>query len=428
MKRFPLADSLMVSLINISSTNNTRSYIMQHTTRWLMLGIAITLVVLPGVAGTVLGKRVLDCYSPTRNGNTASVYGDWIENIDRVTAPAGVTVSITGKFNGLQNNTGDFAGKGRVDLTISTNNATPGTKTINLIDDPSIGFAGSTFSFTITVVAQPTVTSVDVPTPADPFQDITVTLHGTGLQGATDPATGTIVIDNLVPFVTVGGNASISSVRVLSSSSTSLQAKIFFTAMVQDATIELTLKSATNCNPLGVFITSGGGFKTRVRVKSTNIKNYVESITFPNGSTIVKNSVGTIFINLLFPAPGGGSTITNTTGRPLKRPGTLPGNITAFLQQLTANALGNSRVFFKFVPANAFEAVPNGTPFNATGFNEVRANAGEDIIPITFKVIDCLGGQPGQTNTVKIQTWMHTTNTNLPPNFVEQTFSVQCTQ
>jgi hypothetical protein len=358
------------------------------------------------------------------------VYGDWIENIDRATTNAtGVTVTIISKQNGLQNNSGSFAGRGKVTLKIRTNNAVPGNKQIKLIDDPGPLNAGNTFTFNITIVGNVTVTSVDAPTPADPFKEITVTLNGTGLQQAVDPAQGRIIVDNLIPLITVGGNATVSSVRVLSSSATSLQAKIFFSVLIQDATVELTFRSTDDCVPLGVRLP----FKKSVRVKSANIKNFVESITFPNGTCFDKNSIATIHINLLFPAPGGAaSSGLTSTIRPsipttsLRRPGiTLNPEV---LQSVGVNSLSNSRVFFKIVPANVAVGVPNGTPINATGFNEVRANAGEDIIPITFKVADCLGGQPGQTNQVKIQTWMHTTNTNLPPSFVEQTFCVRCTQ
>jgi hypothetical protein len=385
---------------------------MNTTTRWLFLCLMAGLLSQSGAAGTVIGKIGRTVYPTTyaAPGFNLDVYGDWIENIDRVTAPAGVSVTIVSKRNGAQNNTGQFAGKGDVTLRISTSNATPGPKTITLINDPPLG---DSFPFTITVVAPPAVTSVDIPSPADPFQDITVTLHGTGLQGVHDPIDGAIVIDNLVPFITVGGNATVANVRVLNSSSTALQAKIFFTAMIQDATVELKLRSNTETDPLGSLITPLiPGFKKRVRVKSTNIKNYVQSFDFPTGSTIAKNSIGTINLNLLFAAPA--------SGRIRLRNG-------LFLTYTGSNE--NAKVFYKFVPPNAFTK-PDGTPFttDAAGFITATANAGEDIVPITFKVVDCLGGQAGQTNVVKIQTWMHTTNTNLPPNFIEHTFSVRCIQ
>ncbi len=390
---------------------------MNTTTRWFALALLVGLVWETSMAGTVIGTVGKTCYPPTfAQSNTAllDVGGDWIENIDRVTSPAGVSVTIVAKYNGSQGNPRNFGGKGMVTLKIGTSNASPGTKTINLINDPDLGVGGETFSFTITVAALPTVTSVDVPTPADAFQDITVTLTGTGLQGAVDPASGAIVIDNLVPFITIGGTATVSSVRVLNSSETSLQAKIIFSALIQDATVELTLKSNAACSPLSNTI-SPGGFKKKVRVKSSNVKNYVESFVFPQGSTFDRNSIGTINLNLLFAAP------TNTQTR--TRTGALI-TITG-----PTNATQNSTVFYKFVPSNAFTR-PDGTPFPTItgGFIQVKANPGEDVIPISFKVVDCLGGQPGQVNTVKIQTWMHTTNTNLPPSFVEKTFSVRCIQ
>jgi hypothetical protein len=187
--------------------------------------------------------------------------------------------------------------------------------------------------------------------------------------------------------------------------------KISFTALIQDATVELTLRNTTADSPLGPNI-SPAGFKTRVRTRSSNLRNYIESFDFPPGNTIAKNSIGTINLNLLFAAPAGGSIR-------LKNGFRIP-----FL-----GSSDNAKVFYKFVPATAFTR-PDGTPFptDGAGFITVTANAGDDIIPISFKVVDCLGGQAGQTNVVKIQTWMHSTNTNLPPDFVEKTFNVRCIQ
>ncbi len=395
---------------------------MKPTTLWIAVIFALVLGLQQSTAGTVLGTSGQKCYSTNFRNFTAqpciSVFGNWIENIDRATTSAsGVSVKILGKFNGAQNNSGSFAGKGRVDLDITTTNAAAGNATINLINDPDFGIGGETFTFTVSILAPPTVTSVDAPTPADPFNNITVTLHGTGLQEAKDPASGTIVQDEFTPFITVGGNASISNVRILNSSATSLQAQIFFSALVQDATVELSLRSNNACVPLGVLpkpVTNFRPFTTKVHTRSSNIKNYVKSITFPNGNTFDKNSIATIHINLLFPAPADGARIVQVGGR----------NFT--VANLAAS--GNRTVFFKLVPANAFAAVPNGTPVNATGLTRLEANVGDNIIPITLKIADCLGGQPGTTNTVKIQTWMHNTNTTLPPDFVEQTFLVRCIQ
>lgn len=386
---------------------------MRTAMRWFVLGVLFASMAQAALAGTVIGKVGRTCFPTTYSppGFNLDVYGNWIENIDRVTAPAGVTVSIVAKRNGAQNNTGPYAGKGDVTLRVGTSNASPGEKTINLINDPDLGLGGETFSFTITVLASPTVTSVDVPTPATPFNEMVVTLTGTGLQGAVDPAAGIIVVDNLVPLITLGGNASVTSVRVLSSSATSIQAKIFFSAMIQDANVALTFKSNTTCSPLGKDI-SPSGFTKQLRTKCTNVKNYVKSITFPTGSTIDKNSTGTINVNLLFRAPS----TSLSTGISVGKTGT-PSNI------------NNARVFIKFVPDNAFRK-PDGSPFpkDSEGFIIFTANAGDDVVPVAIKVVDCLGGQVGSTNSVSIQTWMQNQHTSLPPEFVQQSFLVRCTQ
>ena len=362
-------------------------------------------------AGEVLGLTGQTCY-PINFRNTSgtpciSVYGRGIENIDRVTTlVSGVFVSIVGKYDGQQNNSGPFAGSGRVDLAISVSNSTPGVPKVFLINDPISGQREDTFVFGIKIFAPPTVNLSSAEGVAKgPFNNMAVNFFGTGLQGAKTPATGTIIKnDPLIPFVTAGGDADIQSVQILSSTFDQLKAQIVFTALVQDATVELAFRSDDQCVPLGVQPAPSAAFvpfKARVRVRSQDVKNYVKGITFPNGNTFDKNSVGRIVVNLLFPAPqSGGTPIDNA----------------------------NRTVYFKLMPANAFTAVPNGTPYNAAGFTQVNANAGSNNIPISFTVADCLGGQPGTSNTVKIQTWMHNTNSAVAPDFVEQTFQVRCTQ
>jgi len=203
---------------------------------------------------------------------TMSVFTDLkVRFVDRVSHNvSGLTVTIVGILDGTQNNSGPFAGKRRFDLIIATTNATPGEAEIRLVDAPA-STAGY-YTFKIFIIAPPTVTGSLSPTPVDPFNNITVTLIGTGLQHAKNPAAGTIIKnDPLIPFITAGGDANIQSVRVLSSSNTSLQAQILFTAPIQDATVELTLQSDDVCVPLGVrpkLVKNFIPFKTRVRVRS----------------------------------------------------------------------------------------------------------------------------------------------------------------
>lgn len=379
------------------------------TTRTI-IGAALLLAVIttPTIAGKILGTSRQTVYPQnfsTSLVSTVSVYGDWIETIGSATSTSpGVFVTIVDKFNGAQHTSQPFAGRGEVTLKITTNGATPGVKTIRL----SGGIFGEA-SFTITVPESPTVTNVAVPAPADPFKEIIVTLTGTGLQNAIDPADGKIVKDNLVNYVTVGGDVLVSSVRVLSSSEHTLQFKVFLSGFVQDVTVDLRFRTAGNVN-----VPLLNGLKQRIRMKSANVRNYVRSITFPNGSTFDKNSIATVRLNLLFPAPSDGVGTVTIGGRSIT----------------TGLSVGNTnrKVYLKLVPGNAFVAVQNGTPINANGITTVLAKSGDDVITLTFKVADCLGGMPGTVNTVKLQTWMHTTNTNLPPNFIEQSFGVRCTQ
>ncbi|MBK7256258.1 MAG: hypothetical protein IPI01_00215 [Ignavibacteriae bacterium] len=264
------------------------------TTRTI-IGAALLLAVIttPTIAGKILGTSRQTVYPQnfsTSLVSTVSVYGDWIETIGSATSTSpGVFVTIVDKFNGAQHTSQPFAGRGEVTLKITTNGATPGVKTIRL----SGGIFGEA-SFTITVPESPTVTNVAVPAPADPFKEIIVTLTGTGLQNAIDPADGKIVKDNLVNCITVGGDVLVSSVRVLSSSEHTLQFKVFLSGFVQDVTVDLSFRTAGNVN-----VPLLNGLKQRIRMKSANVRNYVRSITFPNGSTFDKNSIATVRLNLL---------------------------------------------------------------------------------------------------------------------------------
>lgn len=360
-------------------------------------------------AGNILGtsgRNFVPTTTPPGQAASLAVFGDWIETIDRATTSAGgVTVTIERKQNGAQNNTGQFKGRGRVDLVISTRNASPGEKTIKL----SGGIYGES-AIKINVLPDPTITDVSIPTPSEPFKEIVVTFMGSGLQGAIDPAVGKIVRDNLVNYITAGGDVVVSSVRVLNSANSNLQAKIFFNGFVQDVSVDLDFRAQFN-NAVPLI----GGLRRRVRLKSSNIRNFVKSITFPNGSTFNKNSVATIRLNLMFPAPSDGATAITIGGR------TVSGNFS-----LAGNA--NRKVWFKFVPMDAFAQAQGGTTLNTRGLSTALANPGDDAITLTVKVVDCLGGQPGTVNTVKIQTWMHSSNTNQGPEFVEQSFGVRCTQ
>jgi hypothetical protein len=332
-----------------------------------------------------------------------TVYGDWIETIDRATcSSSGVTVSIAKKYNGLQNNTDPFKGHGRVDLLISTNNASAGTKTITL----SGGVYG-TSNVTFTVAASPTITDVSIPAPSEPFKEIVITFMGTGLQNALDPATGRIVRDNLINYITLGSDVSVSSVRIMNSVNSNLQLKIFFSGMVQDVSVDLDVRAQPGtCVPLI------NGLKRRVRVKTSNLKNYVKSIEFPYGSTVREGDQLTIRLNLLFPAPADISLISPITGT----------------RTNTTLSSGNSnrKVWVEFSPGERVLSSPNGTQLQQAGKTVVLANVGDNVITLTLIAGPCGGGLPGQVNMTKIKTWMQNENTTLAPEYLEKQFGVQC--
>ena len=109
-----------------------------NTTR-TVLGAALLLAVLsmPTIAGTILGTSGQTVYPQTTTSSltsTMAVYGDWIETIgSATTSSSGVSISSIDKFNGAQNTTAPYAGRGKVTLKITTNGATAGVKTIRLV-------------------------------------------------------------------------------------------------------------------------------------------------------------------------------------------------------------------------------------------------------------------------------------------------------
>jgi hypothetical protein len=374
-------------------------------------------------AGTVLGTDGQTVFLTTESAAILRVYGDWIETIGSATCSAsGVSVKIKAKLNGAQNNTNPFKGRGRVDLEIRTSGASAGNKTVKL----SGGIFGNA-NVTITVVAAPQVANVSIPSLPEPFSDVTFTISGSGLQNARDPASATIVRDNLVPFVTVGQDVTVQSLRVLNSSGSTLTLRLFLTGKVQDLTIQTDITGSNIKDPL-----SKEHLKRRVRFRSTNTRNYVRAVNFPFGSTFDVGSTGTLQIELLFPAPGSTTaSATPISAGPLPKissPISISSELRQSLAATAALSSANSTVFFDLVPRDYFESVQGGTPLNPNGLTRVTAAAGDNLIPITFKVKKCGGGQPGTLNTVAIKVWMQNTNTNLPPEYLEKTFKVRCIQ
>jgi hypothetical protein len=139
----------------------------------------------------------------------------------------------------------------------------------------------------------------------------------------------------------------------------------------------------------------------------------VKSITFPYGSSFSVGSLATIQITL---------------EKPVEQSVRLTGSRTIDLSQRPTGPITpqGAQVFWKIIPADAFEQAGGGSPYDPNGLNTLVIPVGNEFGQITVNVKSCPGSST--SSTVKIQTWRINQNTYQPPFFKEQQFTVTCPQ
>lgn len=324
---------------------------------------------------------------------------DWAGNKSSVSG-AGVTLSVLGKRAAGENSTVTIR-------LIASNNAATGNRTVTL------RYPTGEDRFTIRVMRRARINRSPVPTFTQPFQNnVDVRLEGVGLSNVT-VAQAVIKSDSFNPTLDAGGQPLTGGVGVTAvvnqQSNTNSRAvvRLNFTRRLTRAQVEITLRSRDGCGGIGTFRSGNNTFpheltRTVTITAPATGPNYVDEITFPFGSSFTVGSVATIEVKLERPVK---AAPVFTRKRPV----------------IIRNK--GDVVYWKLIPANAFEQAPGGTPYNPNAFNKITIPPGDESQRITVGVKQSPGNNSG-SNTVKIQTWRLNTNTTQPPEFKEQLFTV----
>lgn len=286
---------------------------------------------------------------------------------------------------------GEGLGTGQADVELNVSaNATPGERTVTLKHKGCFG-CPKNYTFKIRVLRNGRITSVDVPSPADFFQEVNITFHGENIGSPL------IVVATANP---AGTTASV--VSNLSNESTAT-VRLRFPDLRAEGSATLTL-SEENCSGCPVYLNNNAGDNTKTAVTVSSRANFVQSITFPDGNSVTPGSVLTIQVNLAHPA-----------GAPLRK---RPSVVEIFPRP------GPDVLHWQLVPSNVFAAAPgSGISFSPTGLNQVRFNTGDTLVRLRVLLSSVPAGCSQQC-TAKIETRMGNINSDQPPFFKSATFTI----
>ena len=275
-------------------------------------------------------------------------------------------------------------GTGRAEVSLNvTLDAAAGERTVTLHHNNCIG-CPKTYKFKILIIRDGKINDVDVPSPAEFFQQVDVIFHGQRIGNAGVQLTG--FSSSTTAAVTGESNETRAVVRLT------------FASLRAEANGQILLFDK-NCTGACLIANPLTYYDGLTNIGSTNVAivgpNAVRDITFPNGNIVRVGSLLTFQINLVKPARVS-SKSPITIGVPKD----------------------GETVHWQMAPSNVFEAVPgSGTTFTATGLNQVRIPGGDTLVRLTVRVRVAPGGCPQSGCTADIQTRMGNLNTDQPPFF-----------
>jgi len=341
---------------------------------------------------------------------------DFAEDNHVTVSGSNVTATITKHHNGAENQLRGKGLIGSIELRITaTATAGTGDRTITL-HFPT----GATDTVPVKVVRPASINNATYPTLSGPFETVDITFTGVGLSNAG--VTAQLKRDSSSPLRDAAGQDVPGSQSVYVSATKNVQTNTddqvvvtvrFYgpgNAAIQltQATVEVTLRSS-GCNGLAAFGTDG--LKRTITITAPLGKNYVQSITFPYGSTVSVGSLLTIEVRLLRPATAPLLTIgAKAGGQPLT------GGSVRLLPQ-------GEVVYWQFDSPQHYEGTAT-TSYSTTAKNQLVIPWGNQTGQITVRVKSCPGN--GLNVTGKLQTWMHNQNTYQPPEYKEAQFTVSC--
>jgi hypothetical protein len=284
-------------------------------------------------------------------------------------------------------------GTGRVDVEFDIGaEAAPGERTVTLNHNGCLG-CPKKYKFKILVVRDGKISSVNVPSPTEFFQQVDITFNGQHIGGAGV---------NLIGF------PSGTTAQVIGSQSSETKAvvRLNFSSVRAEASGSVQLFDNACGNKCVIHNEAydglTNGLKTDVAIVGPNA---VKEIVFPNGSSVTVGSVLTIQINLVRP-------------------------VSSVSRGVTASAPGGSNrdgevIFWQLVPSNVFEAAPgSGVSFSPTGLNQVRVPVGDTLVRLTVRLKQIPSGCSQSGCSADIQTRTGNINTDQPPFFKAARFTI----
>jgi len=276
-----------------------------------------------------------------------------------------------------------------IEFTVAPD-AAPGKRTVSLHYLVELdGFD----KFDVTVLRKGRVTDVDVPSPTNFFQEVDVTLNGENIRNAGIS----------VQFGSISG----ATAELRSSTDTRAVIRLRFPTVRAEATAGIVLfdkACGSTCPPRLSYTGLSDGVKTNVTIIGPNA---VSSITFPDGSSVRVGSLLAIKIKLV---------------RPAKAASTRPSPIVTIG---SATRSGGETVHWQLVPSTGFEAAAgSGIAFSPTGLNQVRIPPGDEFVILTVRLAQVPSNCPQQGCLGRIQTRMINLNTDQPPFFKQESFTM----
>ncbi len=276
-----------------------------------------------------------------------------------------------------------------IEFTVAPD-AAPGKRTVSL--HYLVELSGFD-KFDVTVLRKGRVTDVDVPSPTNFFQEVDVTLNGENIGNAGIS----------VQFGSISG----ATAELRSSTDTRAVIRLRFPTVRAEATAGIVLfdkACGSTCPPFLSYTGLSDGVKTNVTIIGPNA---VSSITFPDGSSVRVGSLLVIKIKLV---------------RPAKAASTRPSPIVTIG---SATRSGGETVHWQLVPSTGFEAAAgSGIAFSPTGLNQVPIPPGDEFVILTVKLNQVPSNCPQQGCLGRILTRMINLNTDQPPFFKQESFTM----
>lgn len=337
-------------------------------------------------------------------GGVCLLRGDGVDQVqgNPVVSGSGVTGTIIERRTALQNQSQSGKAVASVKIVFDcSDNAPPGPRTVTL------RYAtGQQDRFTLNVNPRAKITKTELPVLSGWFQqNVDVVILGENLESAT--VVPAILKDSSHPLLTPASQSATANVSaaIIGNSNTTIRARLNFSHPLVVATVRLTLASRDECS--GLYPPGAVTLDVTMDARAGSASTFVQSVSFPFGNAPKVGSVAKIRVSLTRPARADSPVFDPGSGRRIA-------------------GTGQDVLFFILEPADTFEQVAGGTPYEPSRLNEIKIPVGERFIDLSFLVKKCPGA--GNRSAVFLKTWMQNPNVNTVPEFKQTQFFVDCSK